>query len=207
MKVTLIRAARRAARLAAILSAAALSACAGVNADVQASNTSGDWPGTRTYALVRKPLQDASADHSQYEALIRSELTQYGFSDSPKQGAHYLLSIAYDTRASSIGVVAGNCTGDQCGDTARPSFAWFGGRLYRHNLTLRFLDKTDGGEVYKVSATSEDHDADPLHAIPYLVKSALAQFPFDGHPDWRVKLRTDSSGGEPQVISVKPLQP
>jgi hypothetical protein len=203
MKITAIRA----ARIAAILSVTTLSACAGVNADVQASSAAGDWSGARTYTLVRTPLQDTSEDHTQYETLVRSELNRYGFTDSQEQGAHYLLSVAYDTRLTTIGVIVGNCAGDSCAGTTQTPFAWFGRRSYQHSLTLRFLDKTDGNEVYKVSATSEDHDAEPLHAIPYLVKSALAQFPFDGHPDWRVKLRTDAAGGAPQVISVKPLQP
>ncbi|MGA7776481.1 MAG: DUF4136 domain-containing protein [Paraburkholderia sp.] len=202
MKITAIRV----ALIAAVLSAA-LSGCASVSADVQASNQGGDWQGARTYTLARTPLQDASADHTQYEAMVRAELEKYGFADTFGQGAHYLLSIAYDTRLATIGVEAGDCTGDNCGGSAHASFSWFGHRSYHHALTLRFFDKADGHELYKVSATSEDHDADPLHAIPYLVKSALAQFPFDGHPDWRVKLRADETGGEPRVVSVKPLQP
>jgi hypothetical protein len=197
----------RAASITAVLSAAALSGCAGVSADVQASNSGGDWQGARTYMLARTPLQDTSADHSQYEAMVRAELDKYGFADTQGQGARYLLSIAYDTRLATIGVAAADCTGGTCGGSAPASFSWFGRRTYQHALTLRFFDKTNGHELYKVSATSEDHDAEPLHAIAYLVKSALAQFPFDGHPDWRVKLRTDEAGGAPRVISVKPLQP
>jgi hypothetical protein len=196
----------RAALLAAFLSAA-LTGCAGVSTDVRVSNPDGDWQGARTYTLARTPLQDGSADHTEYEALIRAELNKYGFADTPAQAAQYLLSIAYDTRPAAIGVDAGDCTGGNCSSTAQASFSWFGGHPYRHTLTLRFFDQANGRERYKVSASSEDHDADPLQAIPYLVKSALAKFPFDGHPDWRVKLRADQAGGAPQVISVKPLQP
>jgi hypothetical protein len=152
-------------------------------------------------------LQDGGDDHTQYEALVRAELDKYGFADTPGLDAHYLLSIAYDTRLATIGVETGDCNGDNCGGAAHASFSWFGRRSYQHALTLRFFDKANGHELYKVSATSEDHDAEPLHAIPYLVKSALAQFPFDGHPDWRVMLRTEEAGGTPRVVSVKPLQP
>lgn len=45
------------------------------------------------------------------------------------------------------------------------------------------------------------------HARPVLVKSALAKFPFDVQPAWRVKLQQDKASGVPTVISVKPLQP
>lgn len=238
----------RAALTAAIVGAVALSGCANLNTDVQAMNAGGDWQGERTYTLARTPLQEASEDHTQYEASVRAELGKYGFAEVPVtdvpvaeeavagarvadvpvagtavtkapvanvpgQGARYLLSIAYETRPATIGVAAGGCARD--GDKAcaannggtPASFAWFGRRSYQHALTLRFFDRSNGREVYKVSAISEDHDAEPLHAIPYLVKSALAQFPFDGHPDWRVKLHTDEAGGAPQVISVKPVQP
>lgn len=202
MKITAIRVA-----LSAAVLSAALSGCAGVSADVQASNGGGDWQGARTYTLARTPLQDGSDNHTQYEALVRAELDRYGFADTSGQSAHYLLSIAYDTRLATIGVETGDCISENCGGTAHASFSWFGRRSYQHALTLRFFDKANGRELYKVSATSEDHDAEPLHAIPYLVKSALARFPFDGHPDWRVKLSTDEAGGMPRVISVKPLQP
>jgi hypothetical protein len=43
--------------------------------------------------------------------------------------------------------------------------------------------------------------------MPVLVKSALATFPFDAPPDWRVKLQQEKANGVPTVISVKPLQP
>jgi hypothetical protein len=86
-------------------------------------------------------------------------------------------------------------------------FSLFGGRTYQHSLTLRFFEPTSGDERYKVSAVIADRDADPSHAMPLLVKSALAKFPFDAPPDWRVKLQQDNASGVPTVISVKPLRP
>ncbi|HEV3424113.1 MAG TPA: DUF4136 domain-containing protein [Paraburkholderia sp.] len=202
MKVTLICAALAVAALSA-----GLTGCAGVNADVRASNPATVLQGERTYALARTPLQEASPDHTQYETWVRTELGKYGFADAPGQRAHYLLSIAYDTRLAAVGVDATGCANEGCSSPGQASFSWFGHRAYTHSLTLRFFEPASGHEAYKVSATSQDHDADPLHAIPYLVKSALAKFPFADHPDWRVKLRPDDAGGAPQVISVKPLQP
>jgi hypothetical protein len=58
-----------------------------------------------------------------------------------------------------------------------------------------------------VSAASSDRDAGPLHTMPALVKSALAKFPFDAPPDWRVKPRSEKTGGVPEVVSLKPLRP
>lgn len=202
MKITLICAALVAASLTA-----GLTGCAGVSTDVRASPSATPLAGERSYTLARSPLQDASADHLQYETWIRGELGKYGFTDVPQQRAHYLLSIAYDTRLAGVGVGTADCTQAACNGSGTGSFSLFGGHQYRHSLTLRFFEQSSGHEVYKVSASSQDRDADPLHAIPYLVKSALAQFPFADHPDWRVKLRADEAGGAPQVTSVKPVQP
>lgn len=202
LKITLIYAALVAASLTA-----GLSGCAGVSTDVRASPLATPFSGERSYALARSPQQDASPDDMQYETLIRTELGKYSFGDVPQQRAHYLLSISYDTRLAGVGVDASNCTQAQCNGPGAAPFSLFGGPMYRHSLMLRFFEQTSGQEVYKVSASSQDHDADPLHAISYLVKSALAQFPFADHPDWRVKLRPDDAGGAPQVTSVKPVQP
>lgn len=203
MKITLMWAV-----LAAISLGAGLSGCAGVSADVSTSN--GATPamqGERTYALARTPSQDTSSDQTEYEALVRSELERNGFSVAPEKGAHYLLSIAYDTRLAGVGVLVGDCANSigRCSEPDESGFALFG-HTYSHSLTLRFFDQTSGHEVYKVSATSRDRDADALHAIPYLVKSALARVPFVDHADWRVKLRVEEPNGAPQVVSVKPVQ-
>ncbi len=193
--------------ICAALAARSLTGCAGLSADVHTANPSAVLQGERTYTIARMPSQDASTDHPQFETMLRDELAKNGFTDTAGQSAHYLLSIAYDTRPAIVGVGAKDCAPGACERSPEPPFALFGGRAYQHALTLRFFEQSSGQEVYKVSAASSDRDADPLHAMPALVKSALAKFPFDAPPDWRVKLRTDQAGGVPDVVSVKPLQP
>ena len=202
MRATLICAALIAASLTT-----GLTGCAGVSTDVRVSPTDTPMQGEHNYALARSPLQDGNPDNTEYEILIRSELARYGFADVTQQRAHYLLSIAYDTRSAAVGVGSADCAQEGCSSPGETAFALFGRHSYKHSLTLRFFEQTNGHEVYKVSVVSQDHDADPLHAIPYLVKSALAQFPFADHSDWRVKLRADAADGGPQVVSVKPVQP
>lgn len=202
MRATLIGAALITASLTL-----SLTGCADVSADVRVSPTDTSMQGEHSYALTRSPLQEGNPDHTEYETLIHTELGKYGFADVAQQRAHYLLSIAYDTRLAAVGVGGADCTQEGCSSAGVASFSLFGRHAYKHSLTLRFFEQTNGREVYKVSVVSEDHDADPLHAIPYLVKSALAQFPFADHPDWRVKLRADAADGEPKVVSVKPVQP
>ncbi len=193
--------------ICAALAAASLTGCAGLSADVHTANPSAALQGERTYTIARLPSQDASADHPQFETMLRDELTKNGFTDTAGKSAHYLLSIAYDTRPATVGVSVKDCAPGACERAPEPPFALFGGRAYQHSLTLRFFEQSSGQEVYSVKAASSDRDADPLHAMPALVKSALAKFPFEAPPDWRVKLRADQASGVPDVVSLKPVQP
>ncbi|REE21610.1 uncharacterized protein DUF4136 [Paraburkholderia sp. BL27I4N3] len=196
--------------ICAALAAASLTGCAGLSADVHtagAGNAAAALQGERTYAIARMPSQEVSADHPQFERLLVDELAKQGFVETKGEPARYLLSVAYDTRLATIGVNENGCTSGDCRRAPAAPFSLFGGSAYQHALTLRFFERASGQEVYKVSAVSSDRDADPQHAMPTLVKSALARFPFDAPPDWRVKLRADETGGVPAVMSVKPLQP
>ncbi|PMS29607.1 DUF4136 domain-containing protein [Paraburkholderia rhynchosiae] len=177
-----------------------------MHADVHTATPAAKLPGERTYTIARMPTQDASADHAQLETALRDELTKKGFADTEDQPAHYLLSVAYATRPAQIGVDVNDCMASDCGRQNGAPFSLFGGRVYRHSLTLRFFERASGREVYKVSAASDDRDADPLHAMPALIKSVLARFPFDAPANWRVKLRMDDARGVPDVVSVTPLQ-
>ncbi|MGF6774229.1 hypothetical protein P3T18_006744 [Paraburkholderia sp. GAS199] len=196
--------------ICAALAALGLAGCAGLSADVHTTPAPVALQGERSYSIARMPSQDASADHPQFEALLRDELANNGFVESAAPSARYLLSIAYDTRPLTVSVGAADMakTADcayACERPPQPTFSLFGGRAYQHALTLRFFERASGREVYKVSATSSDRDGDPLHAMPALVKSALAKFPFDAPPDWRVKLRVTETGRAPEVVSVTPL--
>lgn len=193
--------------ICAALAAVSLSGCAGLSADVHTANPSATLSGERTYAIARMPSQEENADHPPFESVLRDELAKQGFAEAAGQPAHYLLSVAYETRPASVGVGVKDCPQNDCVRPPEAPFSLFGGRAYQHALTLRFFERASGQEVYKVSAVSSDRDADPLHAMPALVKSALAKFPFDAPPDWRVKLRADETSGVPGVVSVKPLQP
>jgi hypothetical protein len=192
--------------ICAVLAAASLTGCAGLSADVHTTNPAAELQGERTYTIARMPSQDASADHPQFEAMLRDELAKNGFVDTAGKPAHYLLSVAYDTRPVAVGVSTTDCAPGACERSPEAPFSLFGGRAYQHALTLRFFERSSGQEVYKVSAASSDRDPDPLHAMPVLVKSALARFPFDAPPDWRVKLSDEKAAGVPEVVSLKPVQ-
>ncbi|NML30015.1 DUF4136 domain-containing protein [Paraburkholderia antibiotica] len=196
------------ARLCAALAAASLAGCSGLSANVHtvSDNAAVALQGEQTYTIARTQPQEDSADHPQAEKLLRDELARYGFVESADKSAHYLVSIAYSTRPASIGVGGEDCAPADCSNTGDGFGALLFGRQYQHALTLRFFDYASGAERYKVSAVFVDRDADPLHALPLLAKTALAKLPFDAPADWRVKLSVDKASGEPKVESMKPLQ-
>jgi hypothetical protein len=197
------------AYLCAALAAASLTGCAGLSADVHTSGSdhaAAALRGEPTYAIARTQPQQNSADFTQAEKLLRDELAQHGFADAAGKPAHYLLSVAYSTRPASIGIGGSECAPADCARGSDGLGALLFGREYQHALTLRFFDYASGAERYKVSAVFVDRDADPVHALPLLVKTALARLPFDEPADWRVKLSLDKSSGVPNVESMKPLQ-
>ncbi|HLX03119.1 MAG TPA: DUF4136 domain-containing protein, partial [Trinickia sp.] len=215
--------------ICAALAAAMLSGCADVNTDVRASNGPAGFGDERTYELVRSPSQGENPLQAQYEALVRDELAQRGFVDGQPSDGHapssavpavagrgdasapaashsrYLVSLAYDTHPAAVRAASG-CATAGCGEPSSAGFSWPGMRPFVHSLTLRFFERTTGREIYRVTVSSRDHDADPLHAGPYLVKSAFAQFPFADHEAWRVTLHPGEAGATPGIVSVKPVE-
>ncbi|SMG58850.1 hypothetical protein [Paraburkholderia susongensis] len=195
--------------LCAVLVAASLTGCAGLSADVHATRpgeTAAALQGEPTYTLSRTQPQEDSADYPQTEKLLRDELARHGFVDAEGKPAHYRLSMAYSTRPVSVGVGGKDCEPADCAGASGGLGSLFFGPEYHHALTLRFFDYASGMERYKVSAVFVDRNADPLHALPVLVKTALARLPFDEPADWRVKLSVDQASGTPNVESMKPLQ-
>src|SRR5690349_6568561 len=118
---------------------AGLAGCAGVTTDVQVSGTPVVLQGERTYAIVQTPSQETGAAREQYEALIHSELGNYGLVDRSAERASYMLSLAYDTRPAAVGVIQGDCADSACNGVAKPGFPFFG-REYQHSMTLRLFD-------------------------------------------------------------------
>lgn len=186
--------------------------------DARVSGAPGPLEPGRTYSLARTSLQATDPAHQRYEERVRDELAGYGFVAASPDSAplpHYRLSIAYDTHPVSVGIKEGGCGGsgtnvankgtDAVGCVPLEVRPTVGHGPYLHSLTLRFFDWANGREVYKVSTTERDGDEDATGATPYLVKSALAKFPYAGHPDWRVKLREVGADGAPEVVSVEPL--
>lgn len=74
-------------------------------------------------------------------------------------------------------------------------------------LTLRFIERSSGGDAYRVSAAVQDRHPDALLAAPVLVRSALARVPFADGGGWLVETKKrDADDAMPGVVSVKPAR-
>ncbi|MGU7769422.1 DUF4136 domain-containing protein [Burkholderia sp. MR1-5-21] len=194
---------------AAVLAAALLTGCAGMTAGVSAVGQPDVFAsGAPGYGFVRSDAQADDAEYRQIETLVHDELAHRGFDAQPLKDARYRLSIAYATQAAAIAATAEQCGGASSACVAVDGPAPFGlpfaGKVYRHVLTLRFVDAKSGADVYRVSAALRDREPGTQQAAPALVKSALAKLPFETGEGWLVKTKKDGAGGMPGVVSVKP---
>ncbi|MGS0893120.1 DUF4136 domain-containing protein [Burkholderia stagnalis] len=193
---------------ATALAASLLTGCAGLTTGVSAVGQSNAFAsGAHGYDVVRTAAQADDAEYRRIETLVRDELARRGFDAQPLQRARYRLSVAYATQPAAVAAVA-----DQCGaassacvtvDGPSPLALPFAGKVYRHVLTLRFVDAKSGADVYRVTAALRDREPG-AQAAPALVKSALAKVPFELGGGWLVKTKKDDAGGMPGVVSVKP---
>ncbi|KVE05390.1 MULTISPECIES: DUF4136 domain-containing protein [Burkholderia] len=194
---------------AAALAASLLAGCAGVTSGVSAVGQPDAFAsGAHGYDFVRTAAQAGDAEYRQIETLVRDELARRGFDAQPLKDARYRLSIAYATQPAAVAASAERCGAASSAcvtvDGPAPLALPFMGRVYRHVLTLRFVDAKSGADVYRVSASLRDRDPGTQQAAPALVKSALAKVPFGDGTGWLVKTKKDDAGGMPGVVSVKP---
>ncbi|HDR9155391.1 TPA: DUF4136 domain-containing protein [Burkholderia vietnamiensis] len=195
---------------AAALAVALLTGCAGITTGVSAVGQADAFAsGARGYDVIRTGAQADDPEYRQIETLVRDALAQRGFDAQSGQDARYRLSIAYATQPASVAATAERCgaaSSSACVsvDGPAPLAIPFAGAVYRHVLTLRFVDARSGADVYRVSASLRDRDAGSQHAAPALVTSALAQLPFGPGGGWLVKTKKDDAGAMPGVVSVKP---
>ncbi|MDF3081226.1 DUF4136 domain-containing protein [Burkholderia sola] len=194
---------------AAALAASLLTGCAGVTSGVSALGQPNAFAsGAHGYDFVRTAAQAGDAEYRQIETLVRDELARRGFDAQPLKGARYRLSVAYATQPAAVAASAAGCGAASSAcvtvDGPAPLAVPFMGRVYRHVLTLRFVDAKSGADVYRVSASLRDRDPGTQQAAPALVKSALAKVPFGDGSGWLVKTKKDDAGGMPGVVSVKP---
>jgi hypothetical protein len=183
-----------------------------------------DWSGsdaTRTYAFQRNGEQSNSIEQTTYETLIAGELSKYNFRQAPESSAHYQVALAYSVRGDMMTVrqPVFYDPWPMYGPYGRPFWGPWGGwggygpwgptgyvdqsyPVYIHALQIRMTDRTSGREVYKVTAVNSTDDASLYGAMPYLARSALADFPLGNGTVRTVTIPVDRNGGIGQAATA-----
>jgi hypothetical protein len=182
-----------------------------------------DWSGsdaTRTYAFQRNGEQANSIEQTTYETLIAGELSKYNFRQAPASDARYQVALAYSVRGDLMTVrqPVFYDPWPMYGPYGRPFWGPWGGwggygpwgptgyvdqsyPVYIHALQIRMTDRTSGREVYKVTAVNSTDDASLYGAMPYLARSALADFPLGNGTVRTVTIPVDKNGGIGQATA------
>lgn len=187
-----------------------------------------EWPAQladRSFVFERSAAQNNDLEYRNYENLVRAELLRLGFSD-PAAGARAALkvSMAYqvsdrDVRVVQPVVVNPGWGGPYYGprwpyryyDPFYDPF-WYSPpvvsyqesnyRLYRRQLQVSITRAADGKKLYDVTVASEGQTASLAAVMPYMVKSAFAEFPGKSGVPRRVELEFT----EPPVKERKPQE-
>jgi hypothetical protein len=191
-----------------------------------------DWSGTdatRTYAFARSPQQQNSIEQTTYEGLAANEFASHGFKQVPDASARYRVELAYSIRSDMVtvrqqiyadpwpGYGFGGWYGGGFGGGG-PWGPWgpWGGYgygypvgyedqsypIFTHALQIRITERESGREVYKVNATNSGSQPSLYQAMPYLVRSALADFPLGNGTVRVVKIPLDKNGGATNEVPV-----
>jgi hypothetical protein len=172
-----------------------------------------NWSGsdaTRTYAFARTAEQQNSIEQATYEQFVANELEANAFRQVPSKDARYSVGLTYGTHSDTVTVTQPVFYGSPWpGPYWRPFNPWgpfgpFGPfppdyvtqsyPVFTHTLGIRISERVSGKEVYNVTARNTSEDPSLVHAMPYLVRSALADFPLANGAVKTVRIPYDKRG-------------
>jgi hypothetical protein len=180
-----------------------------------------DWSGTdatRTYAFMRSAPQQNSIEQKTYEVLAANGLATHSFKQVPDASARYLVELSYSIRGDMVTVrqpvyydpwpMYGGWYGRPYGWGGYGGWGGWGGLdmgpagyvdqsypIFVHSLQIRMTERESGREVYKVTASNSGGESSLVRAMPYLIRSALADFPLGNGTVRTVKIPLDKTGG------------
>ncbi|HTR08044.1 MAG TPA: DUF4136 domain-containing protein [Paraburkholderia sp.] len=168
------------------------------------------WDGgsdaTRTYTFARGPDQRESIEQSTYEQFVADGLATHAFRQVDAPQAHYLVALAYGSRMDTVTVAQpvfynpwpapywGPWNPWGPWGPYAPAYVNQTYPVYSHALGVRITDRASGKEVYNVTARTSGDEPSLVRAMPYLVRSALANFPLANGTVTEVKLPVDKNG-------------
>jgi hypothetical protein len=170
-----------------------------------------DWSGSdanRTFAFTRPEGQQSNLELSTYERIVANELAVHAFREVGSDQARYLVGLSYGIRSDMVTVA------EPVYYNPWPSPYW--GRpfdpwgpwgpfptayvnqsypIFTHLLGVRITERASGKEVYNVTARNSGAESSLVRAMPYLARSAFADFPLGNGVVQTVKIPLGKSGG------------
>ncbi|CAB3688773.1 hypothetical protein ABIE53_003215 [Burkholderia sp. OAS925] len=179
-----------------------------------------DWSGgdaARTYAFTREPDQRNNLELTTYERIIANELATHAFRQVDGNDARYLVGLSYGIRSDMVTVA------EPVYYNPWPAPYWGWGRpydpwgpwgpfpagyvnqsypIFTHLLGVRITERATGKEVYNVTARNSGGESSLVRAMPYLARSALADFPLGNGVVRTVKIPLGNSAGASNETAV-----
>ncbi|HEX7911119.1 MAG TPA: DUF4136 domain-containing protein [Paraburkholderia sp.] len=170
-----------------------------------------DWSGndaSRTYAFTRAADQQNNLELTTYERFVANELGTHAFREVDKGQAHYLVGLSYGIRSDMVTVAEpvyyNPWPAPYWGRPFDPWGPWgpfpttYVNQTYpifTHLLGVRITERATGKEVYNVTARNSGAESSLVRAMPYLARSALADFPLGNGVVRTVQIPLDKNGG------------
>lgn len=170
-----------------------------------------DWSGndaTRTYAFTRAADQQNNLELTTYERIVANELAMHAFRQVDSAQARYLVGLSYGTRSDMVTVAQpvyyNPWPAPYWGRPFDPWGPWGpfptayvnqSYPIFTHLLGVRITERATGKEVYNVTARNSGDESSLVRAMPYLARSALADFPLGNGVVKTVKIPLDKNGG------------
>lgn len=205
----------------ALLAALWLSGCASTITTEVTAFRQPEWQNDtpRTYAFENSPQQEAQLERATYEQWLAATLGGVGFEQLPASQARYLVSMDYDAVPGMVRVAEtvypdpwygpwGPYWGPYggYGGWYRPYGPWGWGPGYWPpqtivrdvpvtfaSLRVFFKDAKSGKRVYQVTARNTTEGGSLAGVMPYMIRSAFADFPGESGRPRRVTLEVEKA--------------
>ena len=169
-----------------------------------------DWSSgdaARTYAFTRAPGQQSNLELTTYERIVATELALHAFREVDSAQARYLVGLSYGMRSDMVTVAQpmyyNPWPSPYWGRSFDPWGPWgpFPSTyvdtfpVFTHLLGVRITERESGKEVYNVTARNSGAESSLVRAMPYLARSAFADFPLGNGEVHTVKIPLGTGGG------------
>ena len=173
-----------------------------------------EWPDTlpdKSYVFERTKEQNDSLEYRNYENLVRNELNRLGFTEAPastKPALKAVISYSIDGRdVREVYPVVVHPYPYWYGPAWRGYYGpfydpfWFGPpvveqrvaqyQLFNRQLRISLARMTDSKKLFETTVVSEGTNGTMATIMPYMVRSAFAEFPGKSGVPRRIELKMD----------------